>query len=307
VSGFEWIVALAIIYWVVKGGLSDLTWAVRGQAPPRVTEGRARAAAAGRRYGARKYMADLWSDAWLTARAKREARVAQRLDHIREHGPGPTWRQKASDRMSAAWGRWETRMSHRWQQRRERDGQTTPEPVAPVERDRPDTTREPDSASTREDQNQQRGEKREPAEPVTVTPYDPEQDRREPQDLTASPDGRWQVMDDTPDPRGQQNQTKERDEHMAEVTGLASALAHAAAMRQAYEDSTADSEQYAASLAAGGVTGEALAAVQQAMEAQQAAAAAWGQAEATLSRHMAVKEAYDANQDAGTREFVTAE
>ena len=94
---------------------------------------------------------------------------------------------------------------------------------------------------------------------------------------------------------------------MAEVTGLASALAHATEMRKAHEESTAGAEQYAASLAAGGVTGEALAAVQQAMEAQQQAAAAWGQAEATLSRHMQVKEAYDANQDAGSKEFVTAE
>lgn len=94
---------------------------------------------------------------------------------------------------------------------------------------------------------------------------------------------------------------------MAEVTGLASALAHATAMRQAYEESTASAEQYLAGLENGGVSGEALAAVQQAMEAQQAAAASWAQAEATLQRHMAVKEAYDANRGAGSREFVTAE
>lgn len=94
---------------------------------------------------------------------------------------------------------------------------------------------------------------------------------------------------------------------MSEVTGLASALAHAQQMRQAYEESTVSAEQYLASLENGGVTGEALAAVQQAMEAQQAAAAAWGAAESTLTRHLSVKEAYDSNRDAGSREFVTAE
>lgn len=94
---------------------------------------------------------------------------------------------------------------------------------------------------------------------------------------------------------------------MAEVTGLVSALAHAREMRKAFEESTAGAEQYAASLANGGVSGEALAAVQQAMEAQQAAAAAWGAAESTLEKHLSVKEAYEANPDAGHREFVTAE
>lgn len=300
---FEWIVALAIIYWVVKGGLSDLTWAVRGQAPPRVAEGRARAAAAGRRYGARNYLADLWSDGWRTARAKREARVQQRLDHIREHGPGPTWRQRAGDRMSAAWGRWESRMSTRWQQRQEREGRTGPEPITPAS-DREQT--DPGKTQPEREQPEQTEQRREPVEPVTPTPYNPDQ-QEPPQELTAvrGPDGRWRVAD--PPAGGQQNQTKGRDEHMSEVTGLASALAHAAEMRAAFEESTAGAEAYLAGLENGGVSGPALAAVQQAMEAQQQAAAAWGQAEATLSRHMGVREQYEANPDAGSREFVTAE
>src|SRR5690606_685618 len=131
-------------------------------------------------------------------------------------------------------------------------------------------------------------------EPVTVTPWHPDQDRPEPQELTARRDaaGRWVI--DTP---GDQAGADERgDQDMSEVTGLISALTHAQQMRQAYEESTASAEQYLAGLQAGGVTGEALAAVQQAMEAQQAAAASWAQAEATLQRHMQVREAYEANR-----------
>lgn len=304
-TGLEWIIALGIIWWVLRGVGADLRVVMRGRTPGRVAAGRARG---GGRYGLRSYMGDLWADSWQIARARRERRVEQRLEHIREHGPGPTWRQRAGERWSAAWGRWETRMADRWQERRARDGQRpAPEPVAPTttDRDRPgdtqERTQEPRVDAERVDQED---EQREPAEPVTVTPWHPDRDRPEPQELTArlGPGGRWEVID-TPDRRGEAR----GDGDMAEVTGLASALAHSAEMRRAYEESTAGAEQYAASLAAGGVTGEALAAVQQAMEAQQQAAAAWGQAESTLGRHMQVREAYDANQDAGSREFVTAE
>ena len=196
-SGLEWIIAAAIVWWVVRGLGADLRVLSRGRVPERVAAGRARAAAGGGRYGLRSYGRDLWSDSWQIARAKREARVAQRLDHIREHGPGPTWRQKASDRMSAAWGRWETRMSHRWQQRQARDGQPEPEPVAPAtaERDQPDEELQGDARRSGQDQPEQTEQRREPVEPVepvTPTPYNPDQ-QKDPQELTAvrGPDGRW--------------------------------------------------------------------------------------------------------------------
>lgn len=320
----EWIIAVMVVYWVVRGGLADLVAAARGGTPERVAEGRARAR--GGRYGLRSYMGDLWGDAWRVARARREKRVEQRLEHIREHGPGPTWRQRASERWSAAWGRWEARMADRWQERR--DGQRpAPEPVAPTttDRDRPGGTQER-TQEPRVDAERvgQEDEQREPAEPQTGDDPGspgagrPGPPRRGDQDdaarpgqsgpeLTARPtgDGRW-VVD--PDPhRAGETSRERRDDDMAEVTGLASALAHATAMRRAYEDSTADSEQYLAGLESGGVTGEALAAVQQAMEAQQQAAAAWARTEAILQRHMQVREAYEANRDAGSKEFVTSE
>jgi len=304
VTGLEWIIALGICWWVLRGVGADLRVVMRGRTPERVAAGRARGG-----YGLRSYLRDVWSDAWTVARAKRQARVEQRLAHIREHGPGPTWRQRANERWSAAWGRWEQRMAERQARREQATARPDPEPVAPAAPTGPDPgvpRQRVDQDPEQEQTNPEQEQRREPVEPVTVTPWHPDRDRPEPQELTARPtdDGRW-VVD--PDPHRAGETRERRDDDMAEVTGLASALAHAQQMRQAYEESTVSAEQYLAGLEAGGVTGEALAAVQQAMEAQQAAAAAWGQAEATLSRHMQVKEAYDANRDAGTREFVTAE
>lgn len=307
----EWIIALVITYWVVRGGLADLVAAARGGTPARVAEGRARAR--GGRYGAGGYIRDLWGDAWRVARARREARVARRLEHIRTHGPGPSWRERAGAAWARGWDRWERRMAARWDIRQRTAGRPQPEPVAPASEpaggpNRPHHTRDHDQDPHVNQDQDQAGQRREPAdpvEPVTVSPYDP--DQQKPQELATyrGPDGRWHVVD--PDAGATEPNPKGRDDHMAEVTGLASALAHATEMRRAFEESAAGAEQYLASLENGGVTGEALAAVQQAMEAQTQAATAWGQAEATLSRHMQVKEAYEANRDAGTREFVTAE
>lgn len=297
---------LGLVYWVATGGMTDFVAVCKGQTPPRVAAGRARAAAAGRRYGVRGYLGDLWSDAWVQARTKREVRLEKRLEHIREHGPGPTWRQRAGERWSAAWGRWEQRMAERQARREQATARPDPEPVAPAAPTGPD----PGVPRQRVDQdpeqtNPEQEQRREPVEPVTVTPYDP--DQQKPQELATyrGPDGRWHVVD--PDAGATEPNPKGRDDHMAEVTGLVSALAHATEMRKAFEESTAGAEQYLAGLQAGGVKGPALEAVQQAMEAQQAAAASWAQAEATLQRHMAVREAYEANRDAGSREFVTAE
>lgn len=292
------LVTLIVLWWLASGGAEDLVRAWRGQ-PSRLAEGRARAADTGRRYGARAYLADLWGDAWRTARARREARVAQRLEHIRTHGPGPTWRERLSDRWQAAWDRWERRMSARWDVRERTEGRPGPEPVAPTSRPdpgqaRPTTQDRDDTPSTPDTGGSERGDQDDAARPGQTGP-----------ELTARPtgDGRW-VVD--PDPQ-RAGETRERRDDMSEVTGLGSALAHAQEMRRAHEESIAGAEQYLAGLEAGGVSGEAVAAVRQAMEAQQQAAAAWATAEQALSRQVTVREAYAANPGAGTREFVTSD
>lgn len=94
---------------------------------------------------------------------------------------------------------------------------------------------------------------------------------------------------------------------MAEVTGWASALRYAQEMTEAHRSAVVAPEQFAAQLQQGGVSGEALAAMGQAMEATRAAEQAWAAATAALERHGAVTEAYAANPDAGSREWHTNE
>jgi hypothetical protein len=92
-----------------------------------------------------------------------------------------------------------------------------------------------------------------------------------------------------------------------EITGLGTAIDYAGAQRQAAEHNAADVEAWLESLQGQDVSGEVIAAALQVVAHLQAAAAAFAQAEAALTRHQQVGEAYHANLDAGTREFVTAE
>jgi hypothetical protein len=94
---------------------------------------------------------------------------------------------------------------------------------------------------------------------------------------------------------------------MAEATGLVSAIGYADEMRRVHEANMAEIEAWTASLRANEVSGDPITAAARAAEQTQAAAAAWDQAKTALERHMAVKEAYDANPDAGSRQFVTSE
>lgn len=97
------------------------------------------------------------------------------------------------------------------------------------------------------------------------------------------------------------------EDDMSEVTGLTSAQTYVGQMRTAMEGSVSGAEQYVAAVQGGGVTGPAVDSAHRAMELQQQAAQAWAEAETELSRHMQVREAYEANQGAGSREFVTSE
>lgn len=94
---------------------------------------------------------------------------------------------------------------------------------------------------------------------------------------------------------------------MAEATGLTSSINYAGAQADAAYGNVTEVEQWLASLKAHEVTGETIEAGRQAMEQYQAAGASFARAQAALQRHLQVKEAYDANADAGDRQFVTSE
>lgn len=94
---------------------------------------------------------------------------------------------------------------------------------------------------------------------------------------------------------------------MAEATGLTSAINYALAQEQAATGNVAEVEAWVASLEGHEVSGEAVDSARQAMEAYQHAGMLFGQARAALERHQQVQEAYHANPDAGSRQFVTSE
>lgn len=92
-----------------------------------------------------------------------------------------------------------------------------------------------------------------------------------------------------------------------EITGLASGIAYAKAMQRTTTEAARGIETAKAGLQAGQVTGPALTCLAQAQESLTAAANRFAQAAQHLKRHTAVQEAYAANRDAGTKEFVTNE
>lgn len=92
-----------------------------------------------------------------------------------------------------------------------------------------------------------------------------------------------------------------------EVTGLVSAQRYAASMATAFSVCDAGVAEFTSSLQSLGVSGEAIAAADQAAEAQQGAAAAWRRAHAALVDQDQVAQAYEAAPGAGSREFVTGE
>lgn len=92
-----------------------------------------------------------------------------------------------------------------------------------------------------------------------------------------------------------------------EVTGLESAIRFYGGVAASAQAGVAETEAAIAALQTGGVTGEGITELQQAMEALGRATPAFTAARNTLQQHTQVGDAYNANPGAGTREFVTGE
>lgn len=101
--------------------------------------------------------------------------------------------------------------------------------------------------------------------------------------------------------------TEKENELSAEITGLQSAIAYANGSAAAAEQAATQDELAIAGLRAGGTTGTAITELQSSMEGHTKNAAHYRNAAAELTRQLQVKEAYEANQGAGTREFVKSE
>jgi hypothetical protein len=103
------------------------------------------------------------------------------------------------------------------------------------------------------------------------------------------------------------SKTDKETDLSAEITGLQSAIAFATGSAAAADQAIAQTEMAIANLQAGGTSGDAITQLQQAMENLAATAATFRAAETTLQQQLQVREAYEANQGAGHREFVTSE
>jgi hypothetical protein len=101
--------------------------------------------------------------------------------------------------------------------------------------------------------------------------------------------------------------TEKENNMSAEITGLQSAIAYATGSAAAAERAAGQDEMAIANLQAGGTTGAAIASLQASMEGHTQNAAHYRAAAATLTQQLQVKEAYEANQGAGEKKFVTSE
>lgn len=90
-----------------------------------------------------------------------------------------------------------------------------------------------------------------------------------------------------------------------ETTNLNAALTYTSGMADSHDQAVASNEMSIAAMTSRGVTGETISLMTQAQELEQQLAGVYRQANAALSRHIQVQEAYHANQDAGDKQFVT--
>lgn len=95
--------------------------------------------------------------------------------------------------------------------------------------------------------------------------------------------------------------------HDGETIGLQGALEYTAAMATSCQDGVTSAEQSVAHMQAGEVGGDTIGHLAQGQELLGQAAEAFESAHEELEKHVAVKDAYDANPDAGSKEFLTAD
>lgn len=299
------IIAALWLYAVIRfigGVLADVLAWVRGKPSPRLADMQTRSKSRGGsgRREARAYASDVWADTWRGLRKRRTARIA-----ARERGDVPPPR---GGRVSRWWGHTRERVSAWWDERTLRvDDRRQAEQIHDTEQVNgrgtlPERVRDAVVVERISDPEATQPEPDRREEPT------PDPDPTPDQPTSPAPDNVIQIDRDSrraDAAGGNTNQQKEQD--MAEVTGLATAIRYAADQQTAHEQAVADGEGFAASLAANDVSGPAVAAARRAMELEQQTAAAWAEAAAALEQHQQVKEAYDSNPDAGRKEFVTAE
>jgi hypothetical protein len=324
----EMLVVVVVALWAIRRLIVDASFAIRGQTPPSY-----RGRSGSRRPGARSYLGDVWSDAWRSASERRATRRARRAAGqsrfprlaAARAAFGGWWRSAGGGREYHRRGevvtdqRNETALDRAWQRVEDRRAARQARKAGGGDVDQPQRPVPPPSLPRDWDDWEPPPEPQRPTQPAADTDQRPPptgDGRRNGQPTgtdpgeTPAPD---QPADSGPDratgprqpPQPTNRDHKEND--MAEATGLNTSIAFASDQQQANQEVVGEIEQWIASLQAQEVSGEAIAGAYQAMEQQQAAAASWAQAQAALERHRQVQEAYNANPDAGSKQFLQNE
>lgn len=272
--GFDLLLAMLIAYYMTRNTVQDLAWKATGQDPPsyrreqeRIKRREARRPITTRREG-RKFLVNAFEDAMESAGERRE----------RIHN-------KRMKRRLELWDREDfVEIEDEAYERNTREPELVPDPV-------PEPAAGPAASG-------------DPADPNT--PSVPEEDptpTREPQPADAGDitGGAQIIQFPTPD------DTANQEDSVSETTSLNAALAYTQTMAARSQEGATGVETSIGGLTAGGVSGPAIGELYEAHEALTLAAAKFQAAHEALVRHIAVQESYNANQDAGNKQFVTAD
>jgi hypothetical protein len=260
------VLALWLILWVIKNAAMDLMYASSGKPNPRYEAKKAKAAAAGKNPPAQpRYGTRDWFNDLLAdgLQAQTEAR-RRRADKKRKA------REEAERKAE------EAEQAQAEQQAGEQPGPSEQEPAA-----------QPDPQTS------------EPGAGGAPDPEQPQQPRP-----TPPPDGPDAQVIPFPKPNQQEEPPVSTTDINSEVQGLDQSIAYAQSLAKfAGEHGQAGNEGYLSHLTEAKVEGEGLSTAAQMQEAFDDAQAA-AEAHATeLERQKAVQEAYDANPDAGDKDF----
>ncbi|GGM22292.1 hypothetical protein ACFFX1_11220 [Dactylosporangium sucinum] len=336
--GLEGVVGLIFVVvvccYAVKTAVADSVYAIRGQTPPRVKLRMAELQKTGKaRYSFWDYLGDLFQHA---LEERRKVRDARRADPLAGRGPLRRFLSKWwAKQWEEAWDAWLDRQEKKEQAKADRAERRRSKPAEgdPIDDDAPlwrrwsagvgnwfrklfkvDVDRDGDGGAVDDDTEYQGPQASQGPSGGPQQPAPTGSGRGGPPPENAVPQRPAPRPAATPQPGDQPLATvipmfKEEStmSDAPEVTGLGTATQYAGGMAQAHASSVAATEQFVANLQGNGVSGEVISAATAAQEASNAAAAAWDRANQVLTQHSQVKEAYDANPGAGSKEFVTAE
>lgn len=302
------LIVIAVLTYAIKVAFTDGCYAVRGKVPPRIRARMAQAARAGdghrARYGFGDYFSDLWDYAFTALRARQQRKLANPRYGARKYLADRwmhAWEDLATKHDQARAARLEGtdlvrdpgrlgRLTAKIRRFTRRNGDTQRITVKPA--NTPTPTARPAGTA--------------PAAPATPAPSPAAAPTRPASPTGGAPDNGGRLALVIPI-HSREESAMSNTTGTGEITGLATAQQYAAGMAGAFSSQSANTEQFMANLTANQVTGEAVTAAAQAQELTNAAAAAWASAQDALHRHTQVAEAYAANPDAGSREFVTSE